>query len=182
MAADVIRIAVRKFGPFETALQKLWDSYCAETGCTLKAEMAPMELDDLHTAILENKGLINGSWDIAHVVTDWLYEAWATGALEDLQPYIAVNPPDNYPDGWSNSLLSMQKFGDATAGLPFHDGPECLIYRKDLFTDPTEIQNYFEQTGKLLEAPKTWDDFKSIARFFYRPDQKFIRNRFCRTA
>jgi len=35
--SDTLRIAVRKFGPFETALQKLWDSYCAGTGCQLKS-------------------------------------------------------------------------------------------------------------------------------------------------
>src|SRR5690348_10271624 len=110
MATEKIRIAVRKFGPFECALQKLWDSYCATSGCTLQGEMIPMDLDDLHAAILENDGLKNGDWDIAHVVTDWLLEAWESEALLDLQPYIAQNPPDDYPQGWSNSLLTMQQF------------------------------------------------------------------------
>jgi len=170
MANNTIRIAVRKFGPFETALQKLWDAYCAETGCTLKADMVPMDLDDLHEAILGKQGLKNGNWDIAHVVTDWLFEAVTDEALEDLQPYINHNPPDGFPNGWSNSLLDMQQFGDVTAGLPFHDGPECLIYRKDLFTDTKEQRKYLEQFGKPLTVPQTWDDFKNIARFFYRPE------------
>lgn len=168
--SNTIRIAVRKFGPFETALQKLWDSYCAETGCKLKAEMVPMDLDELHNAILGKQGLKNGNWDIAHIVTDWLFEAWTSGALEDLQPHIAQNPPENFPDGWSSSLLSMQQFGASIAGLPFHDGPECLIYRKDLFNDSSEQQKYFDQFGKTLQVPQTWDDFKNIAQFFYRPD------------
>ena len=167
---NTIRIAVRKFGPFETALQKLWDSYCAETGCALKAEMVPMDLDDLHYAILGKQGLKNGDWDIAHVVTDWLFEAWTSGALEDLHPYIAQNPPDGFPDGWSASLRGMQQFGSSIAGLPFHDGPECLIYRKDLFNKSTEQQRYLEQFGKPLAVPQTWGDFKNIAQFFYRPD------------
>ncbi len=168
--SDTIRIAVRKFGPFEAALQKLWDSYCAETGCELKAEMVPMDLDDLHDAILGKQGLKNGDWDIAHMVTDWLFEAWTSGSLEDLQPYIKQNPPEAFPNGWSKSLLSMQQFGTTIAGLPFHDGPECLIYRKDLFNDSNEQQKYFDRFGKALEVPQTWDDFKNIARFFYRPD------------
>jgi multiple sugar transport system substrate-binding protein len=171
MSAETIRIAVRKFGPFETALQKLWDNYCAISGCTLKAEMVPMDLDDLHHAILENKGLRNGDWDIAHLVTDWLYEAWASGAVEDLQPYIDQNPPEGFPDGWSKSLLGMQQFGKSIAGLPFHDGPECLIYRKDLFNDKTEQQHFFHQHGKPLQVPKTWDDFKTVAQFFHRPEE-----------
>ncbi len=171
MQIDTIKIAVRKFGPFETALQKLWDSYCAVSGCALKAEMVPMDLDDLHTAILENNGLKNGDWDIAHVVTDWLLEAWESGSLEDLRSYITQNPPDDFPNGWSNSLLGMQRLGDAIAGLPFHDGPECLIYRKDLFENSKEQQAFYDQFGKPLQVPKSWDDFKTIAQFFYRPEQ-----------
>lgn len=171
MITETIRIAVRKFGPFETALQKLWDEYCDHSGCTLKAEMVPMDLDDLHQAILEKDGLKNGDWDIAHVVTDWLYEAWNNNALLNLQPYIAQNPPDGFPTGWSRSLLGMQEFGEAVAGLPFHDGPECLIYRRDLFEDSTEIKNYQAQYGKPLTVPETWEDFKNTARFFHRPEQ-----------
>lgn len=171
MSSDTIRIAVRKFGPFESAMDKLWADFCAELGCTLTAEMVPMDLDDLHSAILENNGLKNGDWDVAHVVTDWLLEAWTSNSIENLQPYIAQNPPENFPLGWSNSLLGMQQFGEAITGLPFHDGPECLIYRKDLFTDSTEIKNFHELYGKPLEVPKTWDDFKTIAQFFHRPEQ-----------
>jgi len=171
MGIEKIRIAVRKFGPFESALEKLWRSYCHETGCTLEAEMIPMDLDDLHAAILENKGLQNGDWDIAHVVTDWLFEAWTSNALTDLKPFIEANAPEGFPDGWSNSLLAMQQFGDAIAGLPFHDGPECLIYRKDLFENGIEKRNYHQRYGKPLEVPKTWDDFRQVAEFFHRPEK-----------
>lgn len=169
--ADTIKIAVRKFGPFESALQKLWDTFCAETGCTLKAEMVPMDLELLYDTIIEQKGLQNGDWDIAHVVTDWLYEAWTTGSLQDLQPYISQNPPEDFPSGWSNSLLSAQQFGSSIAGLPFHDGPECFIYRKDLFEDSCEQQAYFDQHGTHLRVPQTWDEFVTVVRFFNRPEQ-----------
>jgi multiple sugar transport system substrate-binding protein len=172
MNTETIKIAVRKFGPFETALQKLWDGYCETSGCTLKAEMASMDLDDLHREILENDGLKNGDWDIAHLVTDWLFEAKEHSALEDLQPYIAQNPPENFPGGWSNSLLDMQKFDRCILGLPFHDGPECLIYRKDLFNDSAEQQAFYNMHGKALQVPETWEDFRTVARFFHRPEQK----------
>lgn len=171
MNAETIKIAVRKFGPFESAMQKLWDDYCETTGCVLKAEMVPMYLDDLHRETLEKNGLKNGEWDIAHIVTDWLFEAWDGGALENLQPYIVKNPPEDFPDGWTRSLITMQNFGDAIAGLPFHDGPECLIYRKDLFEDSREQQAFFDIHGKHLKIPQTWDDFREVARFFHRPKQ-----------
>lgn len=171
-SADTIRIAVRKFGPFESALQKLWDAYCAATGCTLKAEMVPMDLELLYDTIIKHKGLKNGDWDIAHVVTDWLYEAWNSGLLENLQPYNDQAQPDDYPTGWSDSLLSAQQYPNGVAGLPFHDGPECLIYRKDLFEDANEQHAFQQQYGKPLQVPQTWEDFQTIARFFNRPEQK----------
>ncbi|MCJ8208483.1 extracellular solute-binding protein [Mucilaginibacter sp. RS28] len=168
---NVIRIAVRKFGPFETALQKLWDNYCAETGCTLQAEMVPMDLELLYESAIEKNGLKNGDWDIAHIVTDWLFEAWTKGHLENLQPYIEQQAPESYPRGWSGSLLQSQQFEKGVAGLPFHDGPECLIYRRDLFKDLLEQANYEKIYGKPLRVPQTWDEFLTVAKFFTRPGQ-----------
>jgi multiple sugar transport system substrate-binding protein len=163
------RIAVRQFGPFESAMAKLWAGFCQETGCQLAVEMVPMDLHELHASLLTDKGLQYGAWDVTHINTDWLAEAHATGALADLAPFIAQNPPTDFPAGWSPSLLGMQQFGDAVVGLPFHDGPECLIYRRDLFEDPAEQAAFQQQHGWPLGVPKTWEDFQAVARFFQRP-------------
>lgn len=170
-ADNLFRIAVRKFGPFESAMEKLWKKYCAHTGCKLQAEFVPMDLHPLHEATLVNKGLANGDWDVAHINTDWIYEAYTSGSVEKLNQYIELNPAANYPVGWSNSLLRMQQFGEDIVGLPFHDGPECFIYRKDLFNDPKEQAAYLSQFGKPLQVPATWDEFQQVARFFHRPER-----------
>ncbi|MDO7851629.1 extracellular solute-binding protein [Hymenobacter convexus] len=163
------RIAVRQFGPFESAMAKLWASFCQETGCALNVEMVPMDLHQLYASLLTDKGLQNGNWDVAHINTDWLPEAASTGALEDLTPYIRQNPPMGFPTGWSPSLLGMQQVGYAVMGLPFHDGPECLIYRKDLFESPQEQARFQQLHGRPLQVPETWEDFQTVARFFQRP-------------
>lgn len=170
-AGEKFRVAVRKFGPFESAMEKLWDKFCQQTGCKLQAEMVPMDLHPLHDATLTQKGLANGDWDVAHINTDWIFEAYTSGSVEKLNQYIESNPPANYPEGWSNSLLQMQQFGQDIVGLPFHDGPECFIYHKDLFEDRKEQEAYFKQFGKPLKVPVTWDEFQQIARFFHRPEQ-----------
>ncbi|SMD03671.1 extracellular solute-binding protein [Pedobacter nyackensis] len=171
---EVFRIAVRKFGPFESAMQKVWDQYCLSSGCGLKAELVPMDLHELHESTLLNKGLKNGDWDVAHINTDWLYEGCTAGAFEDLKPFIDQLPPAAFPGGWSNSLLASQQFKDQVVGLPFHDGPECLIYRKDLFEDKTEQERYLVEYGKPLAVPETWPDFVKVARFFNRPEQNLF--------
>lgn len=166
---NTLRIAVRKFGPFESAIEKIWNGFCTKTGCKLDIELVPMDLHPLYDSILEKGGLANGDWDIAHINTDWLFEGYTSGAIENLRPYIAQNPPEDFPAGWSASLLSMQQSGDDVYGLPFHDGPECLIYRKDLFDDKNEQERYFEMYGTQLQLPQTWDDFQQVAQFFQRP-------------
>lgn len=171
---EVFRIAVRKFGPFESAMQKIWDQYCRYSGCGLKAELVPLDLHELHETTLLNKGLKNGDWDVAHINTDWLYEGYTDGAFENLKPFIDNDPPSGFPHGWSQSLLASQQFDEEVVGLPFHDGPECLIYRKDLFENPQEQEHYLSQYGKALAVPETWEDFKQIAHFFNRPEQNLF--------
>ena len=40
-------------------------------------------------------------------------------------------------------------------GLPFHDGPECLIYRKDLFENENEKLAFKKVYGRELAPPRT---------------------------
>ncbi|ACU04954.1 extracellular solute-binding protein [Pedobacter heparinus] len=171
MNKEAIRIAVRKFAPFEAAMQKVWDSYCMYSGCTLQAELVPLDLHELHKATLGNDGLKKGEWDIAHINTDWLLEGYASEAFEILNPHLDANAPSAFPEGWSPSLLALQQFEEQVVGLPFHDGPECLSYRKDLFDDVAEQQRYLQQYRRDLKIPATWDEFRQVASFFYRPEQ-----------
>lgn len=166
------KIAVRKFDPFQEAVKTIWDAFCLETGCNLKLEAIPLELNALYEATLGSKqGLKNGDWDVIHINTDWITEAYYNQALEDLEPWIRSNPPEDYPHAWSQALLGLQTFDNQILGLPFHDGPECLIYRTDLFQDKNEQEAYKKQFNKELKPPKTWEEFHQIAQFFYRPEK-----------
>ncbi len=170
MKSNKFRIAVRKFDAFESAINKIWKSFCDETGCHLELEAVPLDLHPLYHTILKEKGLANGTWDVSLMNTDWITEAYTTNAIEDLTPYINKNAPSNFPDGWSRSLLYKQEFENKIVGLPFHDGPECLIYRKDLFESAKEGTDFYKKYGKPLEIPETWDDLIEVAEFFNRPE------------
>lgn len=165
------RIAVRKFGPFETAIEKIWQHFQAATGDSTRLEAEALDLHPLHASLLEQQGLKNGTWDVALVVTDWLAEAVEQGAVLDLAPYLDHNPVQDYPQGWVPSLTRFQHWDGAVYGLPFHDGPECFIYRRDLFDDPREQQRFRLRFGYELRPPRTWEQFYDIARFFTRPEQ-----------
>lgn len=153
-----LRVAVRKFDPFERAIRRQWEDFTHTTGLDASLELEPLELNALHARLIGRGGLADGSLDIALLPTDWLAEAQAAGLIENLSPYLAAAPLDDFPDAWSPSLLRLQAFAGGFWGLPYHDGPECLIYRQDLL----------DAAG--IEVPATWRDFHETARCLHAPE------------
>lgn len=166
-----IRIAVRKFDPFKAAIEKQFADFVSTTGADANLEAVELDLNPLHDALFEQGGLTDGRWDIAFLPTDWLAESVENGLIADLAPLHAADPLPDYPEGWSASLTGMQQIDGGLYGVPYHDGPQCLIYRRDLFESPEEQAKFKDATGKSLIVPKTWPDFLECARFFHRPDQ-----------
>jgi len=151
------RIAVRKYGPFESAIRKQWDAFERAVSTGLELEAEALDLHPLFDTLFTREGLKRGAWDVAFLVTDWVAAACDSKAVLNLAPLIAADPPDHYPAGWTPSLLRLHQIGGQVLGLPYHDGPECLIYRKDLFEDAGE------------PVPATWDEFRRVARHLTRP-------------
>ncbi|HEX4229362.1 MAG TPA: extracellular solute-binding protein [Bryobacteraceae bacterium] len=168
---STFRIAIRRFDPFESAIRRQWESFesKAQTGLTLEAEA--FDLPALSEVLFGPESTVSGSWDVAFVNTDWVAAAHRQKRLVDLSSYLAKDPPDGYPSAWTPSLLRLQNLDGFIAGMPYHDGPECLIFRRDLFDDPREQAAYQEMSGQPLRLPSTWREFHQIARFFHRPSK-----------
>lgn len=164
-----LRIAVRKFAPFESAIRKQWEDFESERRSGFTFEPVALDLLPLTEALFENNGLRDGSWDIAFLNTDWVATSCQREEVVDLAEFILLNPPEDYPHGWTDSMLRLQQKNGRIAGLPYHDGPECLIYRKDLFEDPREQRAYQATHGVPLAPPRSWTEFLQLARFFQRP-------------
>ncbi len=172
MSSDAqFRVAVRRFGPFESAIRKQWESFerDAKTGLTLDAQA--FDLPELSETVFPNETLSPDRWDVVFINTDWVLAAHAKNAVVDLAPFLRDNPPDGYPDAWTDSLLRLQDVNGFIVGLPYHDGPECLIYRRDLFEDENERDNYRQRFGKPLRPPESWSEFQQVARYFHRPHE-----------
>lgn len=166
---DTLRVAIRRFDPFAAAIRRQYESFQAATGCPLRLETESLDLVPLRQTLFTDGGLRDGTWDVAFVVTDWLAEAVAQGALLDLAPRLAADPIAGDPDPWPPALTRAQRFGEAVYGVPYHDGPECLVYRRDLFADPAERAAFAARHGRPLAVPRTWEAFAETARFFTRP-------------
>lgn len=164
-----LRFAVRKFDPFEQALLKFWHQYKELHAVDADIEFVPLDLEGLYDALFVRQGLRNGDWDLVHINTDWIAQAFEQGGLHVLNEDLDRNPPEDYAGAWSSSLLGFQNFEGQIVGLPFHDGPECLVIRKDLFENEKEQQQFFNMHKRELAVPKTWEDFLLVAEFFTRP-------------
>src|SRR5437016_13887453 len=154
-----IRIAVRKFGPFESAIGKQFAAFARSSGADVRLEIAALDLNALHEALFARGALAQGAFDLAFICTDWLAEAQAAGAIRDLKPYLGRAPISDFPHAWSPSLLKLQDFGGGFWGMPYHDGPECLIYRKDLLE------------AASIPVPTTWREFHDAARRLHAPER-----------
>jgi len=165
---ETFRIAVRKFGPFEEAICRQWEAFEAASPNGLKLDLVALELHDLQEALFSSGGMADGEWDVAFVATDWIAAMHELRCAVDLGPLHEREAPQDYPEGWSSSLLRLQRIGDSVLGVPYHDGPECLIYRRDLFEDIALRERYRQQFDRDLAPPKTWTEFHRQARFFQR--------------
>lgn len=154
-----LRAAVRRFGPFESVLPRQFADFIRAGNVDACLELEPLDLNPLHDRLFAEAGLADGSLDMALLCTDWLAQAQATSGLRDLTPFLAAAPIPDFPEGWTPSLLNLQRFHGGVWGMPYHDGPECLIYRADLLE------------AASISVPTTWAELHEAARRLHAPDQ-----------
>jgi multiple sugar transport system substrate-binding protein len=169
---QLFRIAVRKYAPFEQAIRAQWENFESLARTGLQLDLVALDLHPLEDALFASQGMRNGDWDVAFVATDWIAMVRQQGCALDLATLLRDDPPADYPHGWTDSLLRLQRIDQAVLGVPYHDGPECLIYRRDLFEDPDLRIRYQQQFGDPLAPPTTWQEFQRIARFLHQPERK----------
>lgn len=154
-----LRVAVRKFDPFERAIARQFADFTRASGSCATLEIEALELNPLHERLFGQAGLADGSLDLAFLCTDWLAQGQAGGYLADLSPHLARSPIPGFPDAWSPSLLGLQRFHGGFWGMPYHDGPQCLIYRKDLLA------------AASIPVPTTWAQLHEAARRLHAPQE-----------
>jgi multiple sugar transport system substrate-binding protein len=163
-----LRLALREFVDFENALAAQIAAF-RTSHPDIAIEIVPMDLRTLYAELFTNGGLRSGKWNLATLVTDWLPDAIASGAIEDLTSWMAADPIPDWPEGWPRSILQPLEFDGRYYCIPWHDGPECLIYRRDLFDSPKEKARFKNAFGYDLTPPRSWRAFEDVARFFTRP-------------
>lgn len=160
-----LRLLLRNYADFENALTEEVGLFEAERP-GVEVDLVSVGIHELYDSAIAKPGLRAGDFDLALLVTDWLAEGMDTGALEDLQPWQQRTPIADWPEGWARSLVRPLYFGARLSSLPWHDGPECLVYRTDLFGSPEHRGAFRALFHRELAPPTTWQQFEETARFF----------------
>ncbi len=163
-----LRLAYRTFVGFERALSRQTEAF-QELHPDVDVELVPYDVPELHAEMVAGDGTTSGDWDLFLCVTDWLPSLVADGKLAELDQFLASAPPEDWPQGWSDSLLRQVSDHGRFYGIPYHDGPQMFMYRADLLEDPQEQQRFRQEHGYPLAPPETWSQFRDVVAFFTRP-------------
>ncbi len=161
-----LKLLGRRFESFQGALARQAKAWRLGGGSAVEARF--VEVEDLYRELTAGDAKASRR-DVVMVATDWFPTLIATGRLLCLDPYLHARPPADWPEDWAPSLRLLQcDAGGRCYGAPYHDGPEMLMYRRDLFEDEDERRRYLEVHGRPLVPPATWTEFRDVARFFTR--------------
>jgi len=163
--ANQVRLVGRDFAGFRLAIDAQ-----AEQWPRGSVTARWLELPQLERLLLHDNSARAGDFDLALVVSDWIPQLVHAGAIRPIDDLLAAAPPDDWPLGWVESMRSLTRYQGNTYGLAYHDGPEMLIYRADLYDDGNERQGFQDRFGYPLAPPQTWSEFVDHARHFTRPD------------
>lgn len=179
------------------AVQSVLPDFKEEFGINIKFETNPYNA--LQQKVFSELASSSSFYDIIIVDTPWTPAL--TNKLEPMISYIGdselndiadtnvqdfipkvfydtavYNPEETFlqfpGDPETVDISSIEEEGFEVYGLPIQSNVLTMSYRKDLFENPQEKQDFNEQYGRPLEVPKTWDEFVDVAKFFTRPDQR----------
>ncbi|MBW2735488.1 MAG: sugar ABC transporter substrate-binding protein [Deltaproteobacteria bacterium] len=114
-------------------------------------------------------GFDMAAWDSQSVA-----EFASGGHIELLNSYIKGSSKLSFDDFLPTAL---KHYGEYPAGsgqiwaIPINQDTVGLIYRKDLFEDPTEKANFQKKYGYPLGVPRTCKELMEVAEFFTRPEK-----------
>ncbi len=163
-----LQLATRDFDAFERAFGGQIAAFEA-VHPDIRIERHSFTIEEHYEKFIGRKEALSGEFDLFLSVTDWLPEGVQKGLFEPLDDYLAMDPPGDWPSGWSPAMRGLPSASGRFFAVPWHDGPEVFHYRSDLFDSPRERDAFKAQHGRELCVPTTWAEFLEVARFFTRP-------------
>jgi len=151
-------------------LQEIGNRYEAETGIKVNVVQEPWgSFYDVMAAEWAAKG---DAYDMVVGDSQWLGQGAEQGHYLELTDFMVENGIHE-----TVTPATLQFYGEFPAGsgrywaYPTEGDAVGWAYRKDRLEDPEEMAAFEAEYGYPLAVPKTWDQIRDIAEFFYRPDE-----------
>ncbi|MBX4927683.1 ABC-type glycerol-3-phosphate transport system substrate-binding protein [Rhizobium binae] len=156
--AETINLLVEGGG--EMLQKAVAEKFTRETGIEVKFTVVPYQgVFDKFSA-----EIASGSSAFDVVTIDVVWNAKFANHVEDLSPLFTDAVRKDLPP----ALLADAKAGDKMIGMPAWANAEIVFYRKDLFDKPEEKEAFQAKYGYPLAPPKTWQQWRDMAKFFTR--------------
>ncbi|TCN21244.1 ABC transporter substrate-binding protein [Sinorhizobium americanum] len=156
--AETINILVEGGG--EMLQKAVAAKFTAETGIEVKFTVVPYQgVFDKFSA-----EIASGSSAFDVVTIDVVWSAKFASHVEDLSHLFTDAVRKDLPP----ALLADAKVGDKMMGMPTWANAEIVFYRKDLFDKSEEKEAFQTKYGYPLAPPKTWQQWRDMAKFFTR--------------
>ncbi len=152
-------------------LQELGNKFEQETGIAVKVHQIPWNA--YQDQVFLNFGNRQTDFDIVIGDSQWIGRGATRNLYVDLTDWLptAVDLNKIHPRA-ARYLCEYPPGSGRFFAAPCETDAVGIVYRKDWFEDPAEMAAFKQKFGKDLTVPDTWEEFRQMAEFFHRPDQK----------
>lgn len=152
-------------------LQELGNEFEKETGIAVKVHQIPWS--SYQDQVFLNFGNKQTDFDIVVGDSQWIGRGATQGLYVDLSDWLprATDMTRVHPRA-KRYLCEYPAGSGKYFAAPCETDAVGFSYRKDWFDDPEEKAAFKTKYGRDLTVPGTWTEFRDIAEFFTRPDDK----------
>jgi len=156
-------------------LQELANEFAQKENVDVKVHQIPWA--SFQDQVFQEFGKSRTAFDIVVGDSQWLGRGATKGLYLDLSAWLptAVDIKALHP-------LAFKYLAEYPTGsthyyaTPAETDAMGWAYRKDWFEDPAEQAAFTKKYKRELAIPQTWEELKTIAEFFTRPDKKQYGN------
>jgi len=152
-------------------LQELGKEFEKETGIAVEVHQIPWS--SYQDQVFLNFGNRQTDFDIVVGDSQWIGRGATKGLYLELTDWLpqAVDLGTIHPRA-ARYLCEYPPGSGRFYAAPCETDALGVMYRKDWFEDPKEKAAFKAKYGRGLGPPETWEEFRDLAEFFYRPEEK----------
>jgi multiple sugar transport system substrate-binding protein len=156
-------------------LQDLASEFSKKENVEVKVHQIPWA--NFQDQVFQEFGKSRTAFDIVVGDSQWLGRGATKGLYVDLSQWLPTAVEIKSLQPLAFKYLAEYPTGSTHYyAAPAETDAMGWAYRKDWFEDPAEKAAFKKKFNKELGVPETWDDLKTVADFFTRPEQKRYGN------